>query len=283
MKKTVLPVIVALVAVASLASPSGVPAAEGLPHYLDDRGQGVPLSMFGTYIEKGEIIFYPFYEYYYDQDAEYAPEELGYELDEDFEGRYRAHEGLIFLGYGLTDDLAFEFEAAVITAKQYKADDDPSDMPNLVKESGLGDVESELRWRWARETMDRPEFFSYFETVFPLQKDKKLIGTADWEFKLGTGLTKGFHWGTMTFRLAGEYSAEESKGELGEYAVEYLRRVSKLFGFYAGVEGSQDEVELITDFQFHLFRSGFIRVNNAFGLTPKATDYAPEFGILFRF
>jgi hypothetical protein len=63
----------------------------------------------------------------------------------------------------------------------------------------------------------------------------------------------------MTFRLAGEYSAEESKGELGECAVEYLKRVSKLFRFYVGVEGSQDEVELITDFQFHLFRSGFIR------------------------
>jgi hypothetical protein len=87
----------------------------------------------------------------------------------------------------------------------------------------------------------------------------------------------------MTFRVAGEYSAEESKLELGEYAVEYLRRVSKLFRFYIGVEGSQDEVELITDLQFHLFRTGFIRLNNAFGVTPKATDYAPEVEIPFRF
>jgi hypothetical protein len=87
----------------------------------------------------------------------------------------------------------------------------------------------------------------------------------------------------MTFRVAGEYSAEESKLELGEYAVEYLKRVSNLFRFYVGVEGSQDEVELITDLQFHLCPSGFIRVNNAFGVTPKATDYAPEVGILFRF
>jgi hypothetical protein len=180
MKRPIVPAIVTFVSVASLANPSGVIAAEGLPHFLGDRGPGVPLSMFGTYIEKGEIIFHPFYEYYYDQDAEYAPEELGYEPDEDFEGRYRAHEGLIFLGYGLTDDLAFEFEAAVITAKQYKADDDPSDMPDLVEESDLGDVESQLRWRWAREAVDRPEFSSYFETVFPLQKDKKLIGNSSW-------------------------------------------------------------------------------------------------------
>ncbi len=283
MRRAILLLGMIVIAVAFLCCSSVVLAGEGLPHFLEDRGRGVPLSMFGTYIEKGDIIVYPFYEYYYDQDAEYAPDELGYELKEDFTGRYRAHEGLIFLGYGLTDDLALEFEAAVITAKQYRADNDPSNMPDLVEESGLGDVESQLRWRWARETMSRPEFFTYFETVFPLQKDKKLIGTPDWEFKLGSGLTKGFHWGTMTFRLAGEYSAEESKLEAGEYAVEYLKRVSNLFRFYIGVEGSQDEVELITDLQFHLFRNGFIRVNNAFGVTPKATDYAPEVGILFRF
>jgi hypothetical protein len=87
----------------------------------------------------------------------------------------------------------------------------------------------------------------------------------------------------MTFRVAGEYSAEESKIELGEYAVEYLKRVSRFFRFYVGVEGSQDEVELITDLQFHVIPNAFIRVNNAFGLTSKATDYAPELGILFRF
>lgn len=281
-----------IIAVILLFDPSADCSGEDLPHFLKDRGPGVPLSMFGTYLEKGELIVYPFYEYYYDQDAEYSPDELcsdgvcdesAPDFQEDFKGRYRAHEGLIFLGYGLTDDLAFELEAAVISAKQYKAEDDTSAVPDVVKESGLGDVESQLRWRWARETMSSPDLFSYFETVFPLQKDKKLIGTQDWEFKLGTGLIKGFHWGTMTFRVAGEYSAEESKMELGEYAVEYLKRVSKLFRFYVGVEGSQDEVELITDLQFHLFGKGFIRINNALGVTPKATDYAPEVGILFHF
>ena len=53
-------------------------AQETLSYYLKDRGTGVPTSMFGTYINKGEIIFYPFYEFYYDQDTEYSPQEFGY-------------------------------------------------------------------------------------------------------------------------------------------------------------------------------------------------------------
>lgn len=262
---------------------SNVAARDDLPYYLQDRGTGVPSSMFGTYIDKGEFIFYTYYEYYYDQDAEYKPEELGYGLEEDFRGRYRAHEGLIFLGYGITERLALELEAAVITATQYKSDSDTSDMPDKIEESGLGDVESQLRWRWTEETMSRPEVFSYYETVFPLQKDKKLIGTQDWELKLGTGVMKGFRWGTITLRLAAEYDASEKKVELGEYALEYLKRVSKLFRFYVGVEGSQDEVEAITDLQFHVHPNAFIRINNAFGVTSKATDYAPEVGVLFHF
>ncbi len=258
-------------------------AQEELPCFLQDRGTGIPLSMFGTYINKGELVIYPYYEYYYDQDAEYKPAELGDGLDQDFRGRYRAHEGLIFLSYGISERLALEFEAAVIAATQYKAEDDTSDMKDKFKESGLGDVESQLRWRWMEETASRPEVFSYYETVFPLQKDKKLIGTQDWELKLGTGVMKGFRWGTMTVRLAGEYDAGESKGELGEYALEYLKRVSNLFRFYVGVEGTQDEVEGITDLQFHVSPNAFIRINSAFGLTSKATDWAPEVGVLFHF
>jgi hypothetical protein len=171
----------------------------------------------------------------------------------------------------------------VITATQHKADDDTSGMPDKIEESGLGDVESQLRWRWTKETARSPEVFSYYETVFPLQKDKKLIGTSDWELKLGTGISKGFRWGTMTLRLATEYDAAENKGELGEYAIEYLKRLSQLFRFYVGVEGSQDEVELITDLQLHVSQNAFIRINNAFGVTSKATDYAPEVGVLFHF
>jgi len=217
-----------------------------LPYYLKDRGREVPTSMFGTYIETGEFIIYPFYEFYHDENTEYAPEDFGYGLDEDFRGRYRAHEVLLFFGYGITDRLVVECEAAYITAKQYRSPDDPTGMPDIFEESGLGDVESQIRWRWSQESPSRPGIFSYFETVFPLQKDRDLIGTQDWEFKLGSGVIKGFSWGTMTLRVAAEYSAAEEAVELGEYAIEYL-------------------------------------INNAFGVTSKATDYAPEVGILFHF
>ena len=65
-----------------------------------------------------------------------------------------------------------------------------------------------------KENERRPEVFSYFETVFPLQDEYSLIGTSDWEFKLGTGITKGFSWGTITLRTAAEYDERriESRG-----------------------------------------------------------------------
>lgn len=254
-----------------------------LPNYLQDRGVGVPLSMFGTYVEKGQLYIYPFFEYYRDKDSEYSPEELGFQVDRDFKGKYRASEGLLFFGYGITDWLAVELEAAVISAELEKADDDPSAMPDKLNESGLGDVEGQLRWRWTNETDRRPELFGYFETVFPLQKDKVLIGTQDWEFKLGMGATKGFSFGTLTVRVAAEYDRSEDKTELGEYAIEYLKKISSRWRLYAGVEGAQDEVELITEAQLHLNRNMFFKLNSAFGVTPKATDWAPEIGLVFSF
>lgn len=254
-----------------------------LPVYLKDRGSGIPTSMFGTYIREGELLVYPFFEYYHDKDMEYSPAELGFGLDQDFRGKYRAAEGLIFFGYGIADWLAVEFEAAVISATLEKSPDDNSAMPDKLKESGLGDVEGQIRSRWLRENESRPEVFSYFEIVAPLQKDKVLIGTQDWEYKLGIGAVKGFSWGTMTVRVAGEYDRSESKTELGEYALEYLKRLSPAWRVYLGVEGAQDEVELIPEVQWHFTDSIFLKLNSAVGITAKATDWAPEIGIMFSF
>ncbi len=64
-------------------------------------------------------------------------------------------------------------------------------------------------------------------------------------------------------------------------ALEYLKKVNSWFRFYVGVEGTQEEWELINDLQFHLNEWMFIRVNNALGFSPKATDYAPEIGVVF--
>lgn len=243
-----------------------------------DRGAGIPLSQFGTYIEPGTVIVYPYWEYYHDNNAEYAPVEFGYGLDRDFRGRYRAHEGLLFLAYGVSDRLAIELEAAVITARLDKAPEDPSAQPARLEQSGLGDVESQLRWRWRRETQGAPEVFSYFETVFPLQGRYSLIGTTSWEFALGTGLVRGFRWGTMTLRVAVGYG--DGSPEPGEYAVEYLRRFSRRLRIYAAVEGAEDEVELLTEAQVFLRPNVLLKLNNALGLTSKATDWAPEVGLM---
>jgi hypothetical protein len=262
---------------------SGPPSPEPtLPPFLKDRGIGVPLSMFGTYIRRGELVAYPFFEYYRDHDFEYKPSELGAPGEEDFRGRYRANEELLFLAYGFTDNLALEMEAAVIQATFEKAPADPSALPPLIEESGLGDVEGQLRFRWKRETERRPELFSYFEFTFPHAEDRPLTGTPGWEFKLGTGVTRGFSWGTLTARFAVEYSeASSSHFDTGEYAVEYLKRVSPSFRFYVGLEGAQDELSLITEVQWHITGSVCLKLNNGLGLTSKATDWSPEVGILF--
>jgi hypothetical protein len=268
--------------IAAAAAP--IPVAAQAQQALDrtrDRGPGIAVSMFGTYVSPGELLFYPFLEYYHDRDAEYSPAELGYGHDLDYRGEYRGIEGLIFFGYGISDRFAVEFEAAVISARQDKAPNDTSAMPDRLEQSGLGDVEGQLRWLWARETESRPEFFSYFETVLPIQKKKKLIGTQDWEFKLGAGMIRGFRWGTTTVRLSVIY--DEGEAGTGEYAVEYLKRISSLLKVFAAVEGEEDEVDLITETQWSVGSNMTLKVNNAFGLTSKAAGWSPELGLLFRF
>ena len=256
---------------------------EELPSYLKDRGQEIPTSMFGTYVNRGEFLFYPFFEYYHDHNMEYAPNELGFGLDRDFRGRYRAYEGLVFLCYGLTNNISVEVEVAVIDATLEKSPDDPTLLPSTLSESGLGDVQMQVNWMWKKETEKRAGFFSYAEVVFPSTKDKILIGTSDWEFKVGMGMIRGFSWGTMVVKASVEYDMAENKSEIGELAVEYLKRLSPHWRIYVGLEGVEDEIEFITELQWHISKKVFIKFNNAFGVTSKATDWAPEIGIMFRF
>ena len=246
-----------------------------------DRGEGVPLSMFGTYLKGGQWLVYPFFEYYRDKNYEYEAGELGYAGDTEQRGRYRANEGLILVAYGITENLVAEFEAAVISARLDKSPQDGSALPARLEQSGLGDVEAQIRWRWRRETDTRPEWFSFVETVFPSQKSKLLIGTSTWEHKFGIGVTRGLRWGTITARAAVGYA--DGGPEPGEYAFEYLRRVNQRFRVFAAIEGSEDEVEAITEAQIFLTPRIVLKLNNAFGLTSKATDWAPEIGIAFIF
>ena len=84
-------------------------------------------------------------------------------------------------------------------------------------------------------------------------KDKLLIGTAGVEIKFGTGIVRGFSWGTIIARAAVEYAAgSSSQFDSGEYAVEFVKRLGPRFRIYAGIEGTQDEVSAIGELQWHV-------------------------------
>jgi hypothetical protein len=195
------------------------------------------------------------------------------------------HEGLVFISYGITDRLAVEFESALFTtASQHKSPDDPSSMPQTLRETGVGDTEGQIRFRWFEETETRPELISWLGAVFPLQKNKQLIGAQHWEVSLGVALTKGFSWGTLMLKASGEYTGEDGGSvDFGEYGIEYLKKLNDRWRLVLAVDGKGDEVEGIVEMQWKVSPRITIKLNNGFGLTPKAADWAPEVGILFSF
>ena len=257
--------------------------APGLPPYLADRGRGMATSQFGTYVRKGEWLVYTFYEYTKTSGFEYAPDELGFTGKEEHIGTLTENEGLLFVSHGLSDRLAVELEGALhATASLRKASDDFSAVPNRLEESGLGDVEGQVRWRWSEEGEHRPEMFSFFEVGFPFQRNNVLLGTQDWEYALGFAAIKGHRWGTLTGRVSVAYA--EGQIEVGEYAVEYLKRLSPTWRFVAAIEGDQtDKIEIIVEGQVRLGRHVLLKLNSGFGVTTKAPDVAPEIGLLFSF
>jgi hypothetical protein len=125
--------------------------------------------------------------------------------------------------------------------------------------------------------------YSFFEVTPPLQTGKILLGTQDWETSLGFGVIRGYRWGTITGRVAIAWDAADSKFDLGEYAFEYLKRISPRWRFVATLEGETDEVSLIGETQWFFSRVAVLKLNCGFGLTQKAPDFAPEVGVLFRF
>ena len=254
--------------------------------WLADRGPGIPTSLFGTYISKGEFLVYPFYEYTKNTSEEYHPTELGGEHDgkEEFMGTLVEQEYLLFLGYGISDWFAIELEGALYTKGTFDtAPDDPSNLPDRIVESGLGDVESQLRWRWNKETAKRPELYSFFEVVFPLQPDNVVIGTSDWEFAGGFGVIKGLSWGTISGRVSLKYDKVDGQVEAGEFAFEYLKRVSPKWRMVGALEGEDDEISIIGEAQWHLSPHAFFKFNCGFGITEKAPNIAPEVGIMLSF
>jgi hypothetical protein len=259
--------------------------ADDLPAYLRDRGPGQRTSMFGTYVEKKQLLVYTFYEYYYDNNLQYSPDEYGGNSTQDYEAKYRANEGLIFLSYGLTDRLNMEMEASVISAEFTKDPNDTYATPGKIKESGLGDVEGQLTYTWLKETGSRPEIYTFAEAVIPHSKEKALIGTEDWEFAFAAGGAKGYGFGTVVASIGAEYSAaSETPWDLGETELGWLRRVNPKWLVYAGLEGGgTDELSLITEAQRKLSNTATLKMNLGIGITSNTTDWAPEVGIMWAF
>ena len=80
------------------------------------------------------------------------------------------------------------------------------------------------------------------------------------------------------------YASGVTPWDLGEWAVEYLRRIPSGWGFYASLEGqATDELSLVAEVQRRLGSCATFKLNSSIGLTENATDFAPEAGIMFRF
>ena len=137
-----------------------------------------------------------------------------------------------------------------------------------------------------RETSERPEIFGFVELVARSQRGKTLIEEADFDAKPGIGLVRGFGFGTMTIRIAAEYNHAEHKPDLGEFAIEYLRRLSAAGRLYLAIEGGEggalDEWDFISGIRWRLTQSIDLKIHNALGISSKATDWAPQFGLMFH-
>lgn len=278
---------VVLAALATIfLAPAAARAAEplGLPAYLADRGDGIPASLFGTYIREKELLFYPFYEYTSTGKFEYEPKDLGFAGSGEFHGKLEEHEALVFFAYGFSDSLAIEFESALYSSADFTKDSNDNTAVRSLRESGLGDTETSIRWRYLKETASRPELTFFFQAVFPLQQNKRLIGTQHWEFSPGIVVTKGFSFGTLAARLSAAYDTGDNKLEFDEWAIDYVKRLSPLWRIVLSVEGvQQDEASLIGEVQYTLSKNAVLKVNSGFGLVDKAPDVAPEIGVMFRF
>jgi len=268
---------IALSLVASFAVAGEVPG--------DDTGPGVPISRLGTYVQAGQWLFIPTLGYSNDEDFEYNSGELGYApaVDE-LKGHYRASEVALLFAYGMSERLVLEFGAEALQASLQTADNDPSDAPDEVKQSGLGDVKIRADWRWLDESGRRPEVVTYAQVRFPHNRNELLTGTADWLMNAGFSTSRRFDWGTTTLRVGVEFDlASASVTDWGEVALEYLKSITpsvKVLGSLQMLEG--DEGSLIAQVQWQASRDCAVQFSSGFAVTSHAIDWAPEVSFVVR-
>jgi hypothetical protein len=280
-----LPPLALVTALVVRTAPAQAPL-DTLPAHLADRGTGIPASLFGTYLRPGELVVYPFVEYTVDNDREYQPEEFGVGPDVDFRGRFRGTSSQLFLGYGLSDRVAIELEAAYVTARLDKSPTDAFPTPSVTRQSGLTDLEAQVRARLLSESASRPELFGFVELVARSHRSQVLIGEADWDAKPGVGIVRGFGFGTITARIAAEWNHAEHKPDLGEAAIEYLKRIASAGHLYLAVEGGEggalDEWDFIAGLRWRIAPGVDLKLDNAVGISSKATDWAPQGGVMIH-
>jgi hypothetical protein len=108
-----------------------------------------------------------------------------------------------------------------------------------------------------------------------------LIGVHDWEAELGFGAIKGFSWGTLSARYSLAWEEHNLQG--GEFALEYLKRLSPRWRTVLALEGEGEDLALITEAQLFLTPRIFLKLNCGFGLSQKVPDFAPEVGVMMSF
>jgi hypothetical protein len=277
----------ALLGVALMICASGPARAQdgAPPSYLRDRGTGIPASVFGTYLEPHQFLIYPFFAYSKDDDREYQPAQLGFGVNADYLGRFRSSEALIFIGYGLSTKVALELEVAFIHAHLDKDPTDPSSMPTRISEKGIADVEAQIRYRPLNETAHRPEIYTFLELTPATNTHKVLISEPNWDVKPGVGVVKGFRFGTLQLKLTAEWNRESRSPDLGEVAIEYLKRLSPALRLNLAIEGGEsgapDEFEMIGGLRWRISEHAWLKLDNSIGLSSKATDWGPQVGIHF--
>ena len=245
---------------------------------------GIRTSMLETYVEPGQFLIFPFYAYSWDHNYEYQPSMFGIGVDQDFEGTYRTNEVQLFLAYGVTDWLAVELEGARIIADFTRDPSDGSGTPSSLQERGTADVAGQVRLRLAPERGRRPEFFAAVELLPPQHSSSVLIGDGQWDVKGEIGATRGYHWGTMTFRTTIEYNRGDTHWDLGETSLEWLKRLSPSWRVLAAIEGGEggapDDWVLRSAVRWRVARGIDLKFANGLGLFPKSTDWEAQLGVL---
>ena len=210
---------------------------------------------------------------------------LGDPGGQDYLGHYRDLSEQLFIAYGVTDWLAVELEGSYVQAALQRDAADRSGTPPRIEESGLGDLEGELRGRLLRETPRWPELFAFLEITAPSNRKQVLIGDPLWDFKPGLGVIKGFSWGTVTFRTDLEYNQDDQAWDLGETSLEYLKRISPVgtarLAIEGGETGAPDEWTLDSGVYWTVADHVTLRIDNSLGVFPKAPDFTEQIGLMF--